>query len=143
MKFVVGNISPSHYQPSLTEYTYAFLRITNAERNKDFMVSHITPESFCLVYTPDPHITSKLTELDRPLIRIQAHHSLGLSPRQMTQAGFDYLASTIMRETATEVASRAPKREFCYCRTAWNLKKEAMNLLKCRGEEFIVDGVFD
>lgn len=113
--FAVGKIATTHTQWTVGEFTYAYMRISQAINRKDYIISHASQHRFAL-YLPTAKIPLNLAYSEPVPVRIIVDHPMDLTPQEMTAIGFGVVAKTIFIEASREVAARCPRRASCMCR---------------------------
>jgi hypothetical protein len=112
--FVVGRISTTHMQWTVGEFTYGYVRLARAIREKDYLVTHSSQEGFRLYLPPAP-IRLNVSFADPVPIRVLVSHSMELMPQDMTEQGFGIVAKAIMHDAMHDLATRCPRKAHCMC----------------------------
>ena len=112
--FVVGEISTTHMQWTVGEFTYAYMRLERAAQRRDYLVTHTDENSFRLL-VPACSLPLRLPLSEAVPIRVTVAHGLQLLPADMTVSGFGAVVRSILFDTCRELAFRCPRRSSCLC----------------------------
>lgn len=137
--FAVGEIRTTHVQWTIGEFTYAYMRILQAARSKDYLVTHVSDAGFKL-YLPPSEIKLTISHANPVPVRIAVAHAMGLTPRDMTTEGFGVVAKMIMVGCTKELAVRCPRKGHCLCSVDSLLGGSKCGRQMGR-QEFLIDGM--
>lgn len=137
--FAVGSIETTHMQWTVGEFTYAYMRVLGAAKDRDYIISHAGAESFKL-YLPPRKIPLSVQFSEPVPVRVSVMHCMGIRPEDMTVEGFAIVAKTILLDCSRELAARCPRRASCLCVSGMVNNRYACGLAGKR-PEFRMEGM--